>query len=130
MNELQHHGIKGQRWGVRRFQNSDGTLTSAGKKRQKMDGSKEKTPPHEDYVKAHSKKRIEEMSDKELRNRLNRLDMEKRYKQIPPEQVSKGQNFAKSILKAGTTVATVTSTALTIYNNWNTIQNIVKKKSG
>lgn len=30
---LQHHGILGQRWGVRRFQNPDGTLTNAGKKR-------------------------------------------------------------------------------------------------
>lgn len=30
---LEHHGIKGQRWGVRRFQNKDGSLTSAGKKR-------------------------------------------------------------------------------------------------
>ena len=32
-NELYHHGIKGMRWGVRRFQNEDGSLTSAGKKR-------------------------------------------------------------------------------------------------
>lgn len=31
--ELRHHGILGQKWGVRRFQNKDGTLTSAGKKR-------------------------------------------------------------------------------------------------
>lgn len=30
---LAHHGIKGQRWGVRRFQNGDGTLTLAGKDR-------------------------------------------------------------------------------------------------
>ena len=30
---LRHHGIKGQKWGIRRFQNKDGTLTSAGKKR-------------------------------------------------------------------------------------------------
>lgn len=29
---LAHHGIKGQRWGVRRYQNEDGTLTNAGKK--------------------------------------------------------------------------------------------------
>lgn len=32
-DELYHHGIKGQKWGVRRFQNPDGSLTSAGKKR-------------------------------------------------------------------------------------------------
>ena len=32
-NTLYHHGIKGQRWGVRRFQNEDGTLTPEGKKR-------------------------------------------------------------------------------------------------
>lgn len=32
-NDLTHHGIKGQKWGVRRFQNDDGTLTDAGKKR-------------------------------------------------------------------------------------------------
>ncbi len=32
-NELYHHGIKGQRWGVRRFRNEDGTLTNAGKRR-------------------------------------------------------------------------------------------------
>lgn len=31
--ELYHHGIKGMRWGVRRYQNSDGSLTTAGKKR-------------------------------------------------------------------------------------------------
>ena len=34
-NELYHHGVKGQKWGIRRYQNADGTLTAAGKKRQK-----------------------------------------------------------------------------------------------
>lgn len=32
-DELYHHGIKGMKWGVRRYQKKDGTLTSAGKKR-------------------------------------------------------------------------------------------------
>ena len=33
MDELKHHGILGQKWGVRRYQNEDGTLTAAGKAR-------------------------------------------------------------------------------------------------
>lgn len=32
-DELYHHGIKGQKWGIRRYQNEDGSLTAAGKKR-------------------------------------------------------------------------------------------------
>lgn len=35
VNELYHHGILGQRWGIRRYQNKDGTLTKAGKRRYK-----------------------------------------------------------------------------------------------
>jgi len=35
--ELYHHGIKGQKWGVRRFQNADGSLTAAGKRRAAKD---------------------------------------------------------------------------------------------
>ena len=31
--ELYHHGIKGMKWGIRRYQNADGSLTNAGKKR-------------------------------------------------------------------------------------------------
>ena len=31
--ELYHHGVKGQRWGIRRYQNPDGSLTPAGKQR-------------------------------------------------------------------------------------------------
>lgn len=33
MNELYHHGVKGQKWGIRRYQNPDGSLTVLGKKK-------------------------------------------------------------------------------------------------
>lgn len=45
--ELMHHGIKGQKWGVRRYQNLDGTLTALGKKRK---GSVEEANEHFDKM--------------------------------------------------------------------------------
>ena len=36
-NTIQHHGIKGMKWGVRRYQNRDGSLTAEGKKRYERD---------------------------------------------------------------------------------------------
>ena len=39
---LEHHGILGQKWGIRRFQNYDGTLKAAGKRRAKTDRDKER----------------------------------------------------------------------------------------
>lgn len=39
-DELRHHGIKGQKWGVRRFQDKDGSLTPAGKERYYVESDK------------------------------------------------------------------------------------------
>ena len=43
MNELYHHGIKGQKWGVQRYQNPDGSLTTAGRKRRNEFSDTEKS---------------------------------------------------------------------------------------
>lgn len=119
---LEHHGIKGQKWGVRRYQNEDGTRTAAGKKREQ---SRSEEPAHEDYNKAHSGKSVKDMSDAELRTRLNRLQMEKQYSQLTNSDTNKGKEFVSKAMKVATGVATATTTAITIYNNAGKIKKIV-----
>ena len=94
-NNLQHHGIKGQKWGVRRFQNKDGSLTLAGRKRQKQNDD---GPVHEDHSKSHDTKSVKSMSDKELRDRINRLNMERQYAQLTATEKSMGKKMVSEVL--------------------------------
>ena len=106
---LAHHGIKGMRWGVRRYQNKDGGLTSAGRKRaakleneySKLTGRK----PGESSIKSTSslrKKKIGEMSDDEIRAKIDRIVLEQRYNDLiknpdsvkPLKQIIKGNTIA------------------------------------
>lgn len=63
-NNLQHAGVKGMRWGVRRYQNKDGSLTPAGRKRYGSRFDKEDDDIDEEEV----KKRYEEGKQKALKS--------------------------------------------------------------
>lgn len=88
--ELTHHGIKGQKWGIRRFQNKDGTLTPKGKKRYK-DSSED----------------VKKMSNDELRSRIDRMRNEKRYMDLTKKEskISKAADAIKKKSDTGSKVA-------------------------
>lgn len=92
--ELVHHGILGQKWGVRRYQNKDGTLTSAGKKREQAEAdgtnsnnTKQRTSgkvvsKSTEHANSSKSKSLNDMSDEELRRRLDRLKLEQEYNKL------------------------------------------------
>ena len=97
-NVLGHSGIKGQKWGIRRFQNEDGTLTEAGKARYNQDGSR---------------KNPEKMSDTELANANRRLGAESQYRQLTgTTQPGRSINRDTAIKIGATFVSTAAATFL------------------
>lgn len=141
-DELKHHGIKGQKWGVRKYQNKDGSLTPEGIKRYGNKDNFDKQYPEdakkkkiEDLTKSQnvlkktndvtkyakdtqekqiSKKqkmmdaaveaqirdRVYKMSDEDLRNAVNRINMEERYTQVMQyrEHVEVGKSKADKFM--------------------------------
>lgn len=153
--ELYHHGIKGMRWGVRRYQNKDGTLTNQGQKRYERDqrensgkkkGNKVGAADPNRWVKedlqrtksltdagrnlANDSKRmmdtsmrnkknpkmdLSSMTDKEMRDAINRAFLEKQYNDMfAPQKESKGREYASKVMETAGNVLAVTGSALSI----------------
>ena len=159
-NELYHFGVKGMKWGERRYQNKDGSLTVAGQRRYDRDVAanakrkKDKRLPEEglkdpkrwarednertkglvdatsrlnnDLKNANResinraknnrpKMDLRNMTDKEMRDQINRAILERQYNDMfAPQKVSKGREFVSDALEiAGSTLA-ITSSALAI----------------
>ena len=157
-NELYHYGILGMKWGVRRYQNKDGSLTAEGKKRydrdiaenlaKKKDSRIDTSSPdpnrwvREDIERSKrvidsgsdlirqaksierdtsprsTKKRlnVSNMSDKELRDKINRELLERQYSDIFGEEakVSRGRQFTRETLEIAGTALAATSSVLGI----------------
>lgn len=130
-NYLNHSGVKGMQWGKRRYQNLDGSLTEEGKIHYGRSGNKNNNPEDKrfnqrknlgeaaanasrsaaDIARNFSKKTpknspARSMSDKELRDTINRLNLERQYDQLTGADTRKGAVAAEKIL---TTTASVVS---------------------
>ena len=81
-NELYHHGVKGQKWGVRRYQNKDGSLTLAGKKRAlKM---------QDQYTRfSNDKKYRDKDGNMTYAGRKKALKMKEKYSELTGKQLKK-----------------------------------------
>jgi hypothetical protein len=104
---IEHHGVKGMKWGVRKRRPSSGRKSGKGQQKRDTTGLKkgsdtgEKTPSTKKFK--GSRKEARKLSDSELNARLKRLNMEKQYrdlvkKQNPPSAISRGRKKVGSIL--------------------------------
>lgn len=136
-DELYHFGIKGMRWGVRRYQNPDGSMTAEGVKRRRNTISGDKIVMQEgsniagragnisrsaERIKKEraGKVDLKKMSDQDLQKAVNRMNLERNYNNLKYEKINAGKVRASDVLGVIGDVLAIGASAATIalaYNN-------------
>lgn len=99
---LDHHGVRGMKWGVRGAR----MALNARKSRNK--------PPVSEDAQRHAvakKKKLSELSDKEIKELVTRMNMEQQVRRMNPATLSKGHTAAKNVIAVAGTVTAITAIA-------------------
>ena len=147
-DELYHHGILGMRWGIRRYQNADGSYTNEDKKRYINDKTKHITSESKriEAAKKYAKKwnnnknvknykqsskdfkiadklrnkKLSQLTNQELKTLNNRQQLEYNYKLNNPSKIKKGMAIVAGVAGG---IGTITK----LYNNSKKIKTLVPK---
>lgn len=109
-NELQHFGVKGMKWGVRRAPGPDGAV-----------GSRARAPkePSDRKIKSARRKDVRnrrKMSDKDLMEKIGRLEKEKKLRELTDSEINSGKKAMSDVLKnAGTKTLTTVAAGAALY---------------
>ena len=131
-HELYHHGILGQKWGVRRFQNKDGSLTADGKKRYAENDSDDYEARKQQALKSGNASEVlkykGDLTNKELQDAFTRINLEKQLSQISKEEVQTGFSKAMSVMDKVGKITNAADTAVKAYNLLAKINNTFSDK--
>ena len=115
-DELYHYGVPGMKWGVRRDRRSNSFKRTVSKKAkaakirfQNTTGSRSSNA-----IKSYRKKDINKMSNKELQTAINRMNLERQYRNLTSRDFQMGSKIAKNIL----TYAGIPIAAVTLYDRY------------
>lgn len=131
---LSHHGILGMKWGVRRYQNKDGSLTPEGRKRygdgdidsgnESVDAKKARVLKSRSAVELY--KHADLFSDAELKQAYERLNLEANIKRLAPAPVNRGEKFVKNVLQTSAFATKLIDDAAKTYGNIDKMMKISK----